>query len=164
MKRILALFVILIFASCGAAQLVIPEGFTNNYKSGVYEFNYPDGWNVESTMSSLSIVNTSKTVSIPIIAYPFAESKKGDISSIKELSDAAVSGFGKSGIPVQHRDISGVKALWIEVDAQGDKLVNFYLPLDGAVISCMTLPTNQASLGDIKTSRMIVETFRLISE
>lgn len=164
MKRILALFVLLTFASCGTPQLVIPEGFKNNYKSGIYEFNYPDGWKVETTMSSLTIVNISKTVSIPIIAYPFVESKKGDLASIKELSDAAASGFGKSGIPVQHRDISGVKALWIEVDAQGDKLVNFYLPLDGSVISCMTLPTNQASMEDVKTSRMIVETFRLISK
>jgi hypothetical protein len=163
-KRILALFAILAFASCGSPELVIPDGFTNNYKSGVYEFNYPDGWKVETTMSSLTIVNTSKTVSIPVIAYPFAESKKGDLTSIKELSDAAVSGFGKNGIPILHKPISGVESLWIEVDAQGDKLVNFYLPMDGSVISCMTLPTNQASTQDIKTSRMIVETFRLISK
>lgn len=163
-KRTLAILAVFLLASCGAAQLSIPEGFSNNYKTGVYEFNYPDGWSVESTMSSLNIVNASKTVSIPIIAYPFAESRKGDLSSIKELSDAAVSGFGKNGIPILHRQISGVSALWIEVQAQGDKLVNFYLPLDGTVISCMTLPTNQASQEDIKTSRMIAETFRLITE
>lgn len=160
-RKIIAFLLFFMLVSCQSAEPTVPSEFVHNFKSGVFELNYPNGWSIVPSMQSTTVQNESESVLIPIVTYSFPGSRKGDISSIKELSDAAVSGYEKNGIPVGTKNISGVEAIWIEYRDSKATLVNFYLPLDGSVINCTTMPKNGATEQDMETAKKIVKTFRL---
>lgn len=163
-RKIFAIMLLFMLISCQTAEPTIPAEFAHNFKSGVFELNYPNGWSIVPSMQSTTVQNEFKSVMIPIVTYSFPGSRKGDIGSIRELSDAAVSGYEKNGIPVGTKKISGVEAIWIEYRDDKATLVNFYLPLDGSVINCTTMPKNDATLQDMEIAKKIVETFRLTEE